>query len=178
MIYTGYSGTVWQSAYAALNFYNGQLALYSASASGVASPTLSALALMAEGTLDTLNNSVEAIDTYALSNAWISETVYLQEISALDLPVDPTTAAIFNARLVAYEGASAALTPLIVTPGLVAGSPRLSVTASVQPVPLEAGVENVADHVPPEAENPVTVELVEQPPPQVAVGMPVGAVPA
>lgn len=66
---------------------------------------------------------------------------------------------------------------LIVTPGLVAVSDRLSVIAIVQPVPAPLGTVNVALHVPVEAENPAGVDDPEQPPPHVAVEMLVGAVP-
>ena len=56
-------------------------------------------------------------------------------------------------------------------------SDRLSVIAIVQLVPALLGTVNVALQVPVDAEKPAGVDEPEQPPPQVAVEMLVGAVP-
>ena len=61
--------------------------------------------------------------------------------------------------------------PTITVPGDVplAGFAPVPVAVKVQSFPPAEGVENVALQVPPDAENPVTVDDPEHTPPQVAV---------
>ncbi len=69
------------------------------------------------------------------------------------------------------------LPALIVTPGDVDESPRLSVIAIVHPEPGDPGTVNVADHVPLPALKPDGVDDPEQPPPHVADDSEDGVVP-
>ena len=122
MTYVGYSGTLWQTAYTALAYYTAQLEAFNIPVSGVATPSISLIALMSESMLATLENGIEAINAYALNNAWTAEILYLQEIEALPLALDPATVAIFTNRLVAYQTANAALAPRVPFPPYGAAS--------------------------------------------------------
>lgn len=113
-IYNGYSGVLWRSIYVALADYNNLLKTFSTGASG--SPSLATIALASQGMLTSLENAVEAIDAFALNNAWSVEIGLLQQIQALPLTLDPVTLAFVNNRISAYEAINGALAPLIPQP--------------------------------------------------------------
>ena len=109
VIFSGYSGTVWRSVYLALAQYTVTLSAFSAGASGLNAPTLPDIANASQGMFNSLKNAVEAIDIYALNNAWSIEINALQQIQALPLSLDPTTLGYVNNRITAYESANGAI---------------------------------------------------------------------
>jgi phage baseplate assembly protein W len=111
MIFSGYSANIWQANYAGLVYFNNQLGALSA-ASGVV-PSLPTIAAEAQGMYASLRNGAEAINAYALNQAWAAQASSLQSVQALPLILDSATISIFDARVTTYLTANAGLAGII-----------------------------------------------------------------
>lgn len=112
LTYSGYSGVLWSYVFKTMRSFTELLAAFNTAPTGQA-PSLNSIALAAEGMLLSLNNGVEAIDAFALNNAWQTEINLLQQIQALPLSLDPTTLGFVNNRIAAYEAAQAGLNVIV-----------------------------------------------------------------
>lgn len=99
-LFIGYSGNVWQAAYAALAYYNFQVATATDPAS---------LVSVSEATLETLLNGVDCINANDMAASWMAEASALQQIEALPLVIDPGSVSALQNRIAAYVSAASAL---------------------------------------------------------------------
>lgn len=148
-IYSGYSGVLWSTVYSTLSVFNTQLSQFATATSVETSPSTQDIAQSAEAMFATLLNGTEAINTFALWQAWRSELLSLQKIQALPLVVSPTAQAYFNNRVTSYTLAVAALAPLV--PYAPYGNPQnvLSGTPTVPSAGLLTFYEDFDYETPP-----------------------------
>lgn len=115
MLYTGYAGSIWTTVFQTLAVYNQQLSAFTTAAAGTSGTVTSTqLAQSSQATFETLRNGAEAINAFALMQAWQSDLNGLQQIQALPLSVPTLSETYFNNRVTAYEVAIQALSPLVV----------------------------------------------------------------
>jgi hypothetical protein len=123
-IFVGYSGQVWSAVYAAMLYYQAQLA---------GSASAGALASLSEQMLASLLNGAAAINANDRATAWETQAGRLASILTLPLSLDATSETYVLNRLAAYQSAFVALQAIVPAAGSFGAASIISENAPVIP---------------------------------------------